>query len=48
MAVAADGFIYFTVNQLHRQDDYQDGEDKREKHYMVARARIDVAPVRLR
>jgi sugar lactone lactonase YvrE len=48
LAVAGDGFIYFTVNQLHRQDDYQGGEDRREKPYHVMRARIDVPPVRLR
>jgi sugar lactone lactonase YvrE len=48
LSVAADGFIYFTVNQLHLQDDYQGGEDRRERPYHVMRAEVGVAPVRLR
>jgi hypothetical protein len=46
--VAADGFLYFTVNQLHRQADHQGGADTREPPYAVMRTRIDAAPVRLR
>lgn len=48
LAVATDGFIYFTVNQLHRQPDYQGGEDRRQRPFHVMRAEIGVAPVRLR
>jgi sugar lactone lactonase YvrE len=48
LSVAADGYIYYTVNQLHRQPDYQDGHDLREPPYAVMRTRIDAAPVRLR
>ena len=48
LAVAADGFIYYTVNQLHLQPDYQDGQDRREKPYHVMRSHVGVAPVRLR
>ena len=48
LSVATDGFIYYTVNQLHRQADYQGGEDRRERPYAVMRTRVDVAPVRLR
>ena len=48
LAVAADGFIYYTVNQLHRQPDYQGGEDRRKKPCHVMRSKVDVAPVRLR
>ena len=48
LAVAADGFIYYTVNQLHLQPDYQDGQDRREKPYHVMRSHVGVDPVRLR
>jgi sugar lactone lactonase YvrE len=46
LAVAADGCIYFTVNQLHRQADYQ-GEDRREPPYAVMRVDVGARPVRL-
>lgn len=48
LSVAADGHLYMTVNQLHRQDQYQDGEDKRELPYTLVRTPIDAGPVRLR
>jgi sugar lactone lactonase YvrE len=47
LSVAADGYVYYTVNQLHRQPDYQGGKDLREPPYAVMRTRIDAAPVRL-
>ena len=46
LAVAADGHVYFTVNQLHRQAQYQNGEDLREKPYLLMRVAIDAGPVR--
>jgi short-subunit dehydrogenase/sugar lactone lactonase YvrE len=48
MSVAADGYLYFTANQLHRQPNYNNGTDKREKPYSLFRVRINAAPVRLR
>ena len=47
LAVAADGFLYATVNQLHRQAQYHGGEDKREPPYALIRTPIDAGPVRL-
>ncbi len=48
MSVAADGYLYVTANQLHRQPSYQDGADLRVRPYILFRTRIDAAPVRLR
>ncbi|MCU1425387.1 MAG: hypothetical protein JWM51_1678 [Microbacteriaceae bacterium] len=48
MSVATDGFLYFTVNQLHRQAKYQRGEDLREYPYSLYRVRIDAGPVLLK
>lgn len=48
MSVATDGYLYFTSNQLHRQDSYQDGEDLRVYPYRLFRFRIDAGPVLLR
>ncbi len=47
MSVAADGHLYVTVNQLHRQDKYQGGKDLRRYPYCLFRTRIDAGPVRL-
>ena len=48
MSVANDGYLYFTANQLHRQPQYQQGKDLREKPYSLFRTRIDADPVLLR
>lgn len=48
MSVAADGYLYFTANQLHRQKNYQRGVDKREKPYVLFRTKINGTPVLLR
>lgn len=48
MSVAADGYVYVTANQLHRQDKYQQGQDMRVKPYALFRIPIDAGPVRLR
>ncbi len=47
MSVASDGFLYFTANQLHRQPQYNKGEDQRLKPYHLLRVKIDAGPVRL-
>ncbi|MEV0805981.1 L-dopachrome tautomerase-related protein [Micromonospora sp. NPDC050200] len=48
MSVAADGYLYVTANQLHRQPKYQCGQDLRRKPYALLRTRIDAGPVLLR
>ncbi len=48
MSVAADGYLYVTANQLHRQAKYQKGKDLRQKPYALFRVRIDAQPVLLR
>jgi sugar lactone lactonase YvrE len=48
LSVAADGHIYFTVNQVHRQPLLQGGNDLRERPYGLMRTPIDGTPVRLR
>ncbi|MGH3913662.1 MAG: hypothetical protein ACRDTC_09650 [Pseudonocardiaceae bacterium] len=37
-----------TANQLHRQADYQGGQDLREQPYALFRTLIDAGPVSLR
>lgn len=44
----ADGFVYVTANQLHRQAKYQGGEDRRVYPYSLFRIPIDAGPVNLR
>lgn len=48
LSVAADGHLYFTANQLHRQSQFHEGEDQREKPYVLFRIRIDAGPVLLK
>ena len=47
LSVAADGFLYFTANQLNRQPQYNGGTDRRQKPYLLVRTRIDAQPVNL-
>lgn len=47
LSLAADGYLYVTSNELHRQAKYQGGKDLRRKPYMIFRVKIDAAPVRL-
>jgi sugar lactone lactonase YvrE len=48
MSVAADGYLYVTANQLHRQPGFRGGKDERRKPYVLFRTRIDAGPVALR
>jgi sugar lactone lactonase YvrE len=48
MSVAADGHLYVTANQLHRQPQYRSGHDERRKPYLLFRTPIDADRVRLR
>lgn len=47
LALAEDGYLYFTVNQLHRQKEFTGGRDQRTKPYVLFRVRVDGTPVRL-
>ncbi len=48
LSVAADGYLYVTANQLHRQARYQKGHDLRHKPYTLFRVHINSSPVLLR
>lgn len=48
MSVATAGYLYFTANQLHRQAQFHNGTDQREKPYMLFRLKIDAGPVLLK
>jgi sugar lactone lactonase YvrE len=48
LSVAADGYLYVTANQLHRQARYHKGRDLRRKPYVLFRVRIEAQPVLLR
>jgi sugar lactone lactonase YvrE len=47
LSVAADGYLYCTANQLHRQARFHEGKDEREKPYSLFRVKIDAGPVLL-
>ncbi|GAB4394392.1 MAG: L-dopachrome tautomerase-related protein [Kiloniellaceae bacterium] len=48
LSVAADGYLYFTANQLHRQPQFHENKDLRVKPYVLFRVRIDGGPVSLK
>lgn len=48
LSVAADGYLYFTANQLHRQPQFHEGIDLRAKPYTLFRVKIDAGPVLLK
>ncbi|MGX9740233.1 L-dopachrome tautomerase-related protein [Pseudocitrobacter corydidari] len=48
LSVGHDGYLYFTVNQLHRQPRFHQGKDMRQKPYSLLRIKIDAAPVSTR
>ncbi len=47
LSLAADGHLYFTANQLHRQKQFQGGQDLRQKPYVLFRVKVDARPVLL-
>jgi sugar lactone lactonase YvrE len=47
LSVASDGYLYFTANQLHRQAQFNNGVDQREKPYSLFRVETDGGPVKL-
>jgi len=48
LSLAADGYLYVTANQLHRQARFHKGRDLRRKPYTLFRIRVDAKPVLLR
>ena len=48
LALATDGYLYLTANQLHRQKRYHDGKDLRKTPYTLFRVKLDAEPVLLR
>lgn len=48
LSLAADGYLYLTANQLHRQARFHEGKELREKPYALFRIRVDGKPVELR
>jgi sugar lactone lactonase YvrE len=47
LSLAADGYLYVTANQLHRQPSFHQGQDLRRKPYSLFRVRVDASPVLL-
>lgn len=48
LSVGPEGWLYVTANQLHRQPQFHDGQDLREKPYVLFRLRTDARPVALK
>ena len=46
LALADDGYLYFTANQLNRQSQFHQGIDKRIQPYMVFRIKTPYRPIR--
>jgi len=47
LCLAQDGWLYFTVNQLHRQPQFHNGHDERVRPYALMRVKTNGRPVRL-
>lgn len=47
LSIAADKYLYFTVNQLDKQAGFHEGVDMRKKPYKLLRIKIDGGPVLL-
>ncbi len=41
LSLAADGYLYFTANQLERQPAFNNGEERRQKPYALFRTKVD-------
>lgn len=48
LALASDGFLYVTANQLNRQPNYHNGVDKRVHPYVLFRLKADAQPTRVK
>ena len=47
IAIGPDGYVYFTVNQLNRQPKFNNGQDLRQKPYVLFRIKTDSHPIHL-
>lgn len=47
LSLAEDGYLYFTANQLHRQPGMNNGNDLRQKPYVLFRIKTSSHPIRL-
>jgi sugar lactone lactonase YvrE len=47
LSLGRDGYLYLSVNQLDRQDRFQEGKDLRQKPYVLFRMKVDSKPVQL-
>ncbi len=45
LALGANGYLYVSVNQVHRQASFQ-GTDRRQKPYVIFRLKVDGTPIR--
>lgn len=41
LSLAADGYLYFSANQLHRQPGFHEGQDLRQKPYSIFRVQVE-------
>ncbi len=48
LSLAADAHLSFTANQLHRQAQFHEGKDLRQRPYGLCRVRVDARSVLLR
>ncbi|WP_411868756.1 L-dopachrome tautomerase-related protein [Vulcanococcus limneticus] len=46
LSLADDGYLYFTANQLNRQQIFHNGTDRRVQPYMLFRIKTDGTPIR--
>jgi sugar lactone lactonase YvrE len=45
LSLAADGYLYFTANQIERAANFHDGHDLRQKPYVLFRVKVDGARI---
>jgi len=48
LSLAADGYLYFTANQVERQAVFHDGRDLRQKPYVLFRVKVDGTRIQTR
>jgi sugar lactone lactonase YvrE len=45
LSLAADGYLYFTANQIERGSSFHSGQDLRQKPYVLLRVKVDGARI---
>lgn len=48
LSLAHDGYLYFVANQLHRQPQFNDGKDLRQKPYVLFKVKVDGTQIALK